>query len=177
MEEYHLVKVSDHLNSSENFLVRYIHGKSCKIYSNLMLSSIETINVYYFFLFYRYNCSYFGNGVSRNFKDYNCSQIWTAFIVPFRKREQHLQAYLNAIKEHQINNSQENNYEILIIEQEDSAKFNRAKLMNVGAKFASLHLQEKCNIQKQIDKNLCLILHDIDMLPLNSNLQYNCEKR
>ena len=97
--------------------------------------------------------------------------------MPFRKREQHLQAYLNAIKEHQINNSQENNYEILIIEQEDSAKFNRAKLMNVGAKFASLHLQEKCNIQKQIDENLCLILHDIDMLPLNPNLQYNCEKR
>ena len=65
----------------------------------------------------RYNCSYFGNGVAKTFKNYNCSQKWTAFIVPFRKREEHLPYFLKAITKHQLNNSQENNYEILIIEQ------------------------------------------------------------
>ena len=65
----------------------------------------------------RNNCSYFGNGVAKTFKNYNCSQNWTAFIVPFRKREEHLPHFLKAITKHQLNNSQENNYEILIIEQ------------------------------------------------------------
>ena len=97
--------------------------------------------------------------------------------MPFRKREEHLPVYLQAIAQHQMNNSQENSYEILIVEQDDSAKFNRAKLMNVGAKFISLHLREKCNMPKEIDWNFCLIFHDIDMLPLNPNLQYNCNKR
>jgi hypothetical protein len=37
--------------------------------------------------------------------------------VPFRKREEHLPHFLKAMIKHQLNNSQENNYEILIIEQ------------------------------------------------------------
>ena len=49
--------------------------------------------------------------------------------------------------------------------------------MNIGAKFANLHLQEKCNNQTEIDENLCLVFHDIDMLPLNPDLQYDCDKR
>ena len=59
------------------------------------------------------------------------------------------------------------------MEQDDSYLFNRAKLINIGAKFAVLNHQEKCQISSQ---NLCLIIHDIDMLPVNGSLQYNCEK-
>ena len=65
----------------------------------------------------------------------------------------------------------------MVTTQDDSALFNRAKLMNIGAKFANFHLQEKCNNQTEIDENLCLVFHDIDMLPLNPDLQYNCDKR
>ena len=65
----------------------------------------------------------------------------------------------------------------MVTTQDDSALFNRAKLMNIGAKFANLHLQEKCSNQTEINENLCLVFHDIDMLPLNSDLQYDCDKR
>ena len=44
--------------------------------------------------------------------------------------------------------------------------------MNIGAKFAYLKHQEKC-LDSQ---NLCLVTHDIDMLPLNSSLRYDCQK-
>ena len=96
-----------------------------------------------------------------------------------RKREEHLPKYIEAITKHQLNNSQEKNkdYGILIVEQDDSALFNRAKLMNIGAKFANLHFQEMCSNQSEADENLCLIFHDIDMLPLNSELQYDCQQR
>ena len=64
-------------------------------------------------------------------------------------------------------------FNILIIEQEDKGRFNRAKLMNIGAKFAFSQMNQKCAKSKSED-HLCLIFHDIDMLPLNSNLKYRC---
>ena len=66
-------------------------------------------------------------------------------------------------------------YNILIIEQEDEGRFNRAKLMNVGAKMAFTQMNQKC-AQKQSENHLCLIFHDIDMLPQNPQLQYECQK-
>ena len=126
------------------------------------------------------NESNFDNNESviiESFTKYNCSQNWIAFIVPFRKREIHLPQYLKAIKKHQFYNFQENNYEILVVEQIDTALFNRAKLMNIGAKFAHLHMQEKCNNHTLVNSSLCLIFHDIDMLPLNQKLQYDCHQR
>ena len=113
----------------------------------------------------------------RVFEKYNCSQNWTSFIVPFRNREHHLPQFLNAIKEHQFQNGQEDSYEILFVEQTDSALFNRAKLLNIGAKFAHLYAQEKCSDPILVNKKLCLIFHDVDMLPLNPKLQYDCNQR
>ena len=63
------------------------------------------------------------------------------------------------------------------MEQIDTALFNRAKLMNIGAKLAHLHMQQKCNYKILVNSNLCLIFHDIDMLPLNQKLQYDCNQR
>ena len=58
------------------------------------------------------------------------------------------------------------------MEQEDQNLFNRAKLINVGAKIAYLRWQEKCSDVDEV--KLCIVSHDIDMLPLNSKLQYTC---
>ena len=85
--------------------------------------------------------------------------------------------FLNAIIEHQFQNGQEDSYEILFVEQTDSALFNRAKLLNIGAKFAQHRGQEKCSDPVLVNKKLCLMFHDIDMLPLNPQLQYDCNQR
>ena len=67
-------------------------------------------------------------------------------------------------------------YAIFIIEQDDNFKFNRGKLLNIGATFALEELQRKCGSQtSQI--NVCLIFHDVDMIPLNSKIPYHCENR
>ena len=68
-----------------------------------------------------------------------------------------------------------NKYEILIIEQDDESRFNRGKLINIGAKIGFLHLKKACET-KQAENNYCVISHDIDMLPLNDTLDYTCEK-
>ena len=59
------------------------------------------------------------------------------------------------------------------MEQDDKNLFNRAKLINIGAKIANLRWQEKCIADN--DTKLCIVSHDIDMLPLNQDLQYTCE--
>ena len=61
------------------------------------------------------------------------------------------------------------------MEQEDQNLFNRAKLINVGAKIANLRWQEKCSDVDEV--KLCIVSHDIDMLPLNPKLQYTCSQR
>ena len=66
-------------------------------------------------------------------------------------------------------------YEIIIVEQEDQNLFNRAKLINVGAKISYLRWQEKCSDVDEV--KLCIVSHDIDMLPLNPKLQYTCSQR
>ena len=60
------------------------------------------------------------------------------------------------------------------MEQEDQNLFNRAKLINVGAKIAYLRWQEKCSDGDEV--KLCIVSHDIDMLPLNPKLQYTCSQ-
>ena len=41
-------------------------------------------------------------------------------------------------------------------------------MINIGAKIAYLRWQEKCNGD---ENKLCVVSHDIDMLPLNSELK------
>ena len=44
----------------------------------------------------------------KSYIDFDCEQEWTAFVVPFRKREEHLPHFLKAISKHQLKNSQNN---------------------------------------------------------------------
>ena len=128
--------------------------------------------------------------IERNYRNYSCDVPWVTFVVPFRDREQHLPLFLEAINHHQKHQMKSNvsqfktkilgnltlfsfQFNILIVEQEDKGRFNRAKLMNIGAKFAFSQMNQRCAKSKSED-HLCLIFHDIDMLPLNSNLKYNC---
>ena len=108
-------------------------------------------------------------------EDFDCSIAWTAFIVPYRNRSAHLPQFVEAITKHQ---GGRNNYhfEIFVIEQDDERKFNRGKLLNVGAVYALAHLRKKCGPFRS-QSNLCLILHDVDMLPLNQQIPYNCSQR
>lgn len=56
-------------------------------------------------------------------------------------------------------------YRIYVVEQVDTRPFNRAKLLNIGAQAA---------IQAGYP---CLILHDVDLLPLKPANLYVCTKR
>ena len=49
-----------------------------------------------------------GQPVLKSYVDFDCTREWTAFVVPFRKREEHLPHFLEAISEHQLQNSQHN---------------------------------------------------------------------
>lgn len=56
-------------------------------------------------------------------------------------------------------------YKIFIVEQNNSHPFNRAKLLNFGAREA---MMQGFN---------CLILHDVDLLPLSLGNIYACSKK
>lgn len=56
-------------------------------------------------------------------------------------------------------------YKFFIVNQSDNLPFNRAKMMNFGAKVA-------------MDEGYpCLILHDVDLIPLSSGNIYGCAKK
>ncbi|KAJ8964699.1 hypothetical protein NQ314_004691, partial [Rhamnusium bicolor] len=97
------------------------------------------------------------------FKPNECmALIKTALIVPYRNRTQQLNIFLNYM--HYFLQKQNIHYRIFIVFQNDTLPFNRAKMLNYGAKLA---------ISLKYD---CLILHDIDLLPLNTGNIYACSK-
>lgn len=87
----------------------------------------------------------------------------TAVIVVYRNREKQLQAFLTYI--HNYLRKQQIHYRIFIVEQADQKPFNRAMLFNIGSIYAS-----------QLDFP-CLILHDVDLMPLNLGNMYACSKQ
>ena len=58
-------------------------------------------------------------------------------------------------------------YELYVVEQMDDKPFNRAKLFNVGVKEGVMKMEvekaQKCNATSL---NYCVILHDIDLIPV-----------
>ncbi|KAI8432304.1 hypothetical protein MSG28_004724 [Choristoneura fumiferana] len=84
----------------------------------------------------------------------------TAIVVPYRNRPEQLHDFL--IYMHTFLRRQQIHYRIYVIEQLDSLPFNRAKLMNIGAKLAM-----KAGFP-------CLVLHDVDLLPLRPANLYAC---
>lgn len=87
----------------------------------------------------------------------------TAVLVVYRNREKQLNAFLTYI--HNFLRKQMIHYRIFVIEQYDQKPFNRAMLFNIGSVYAS-----QLNFP-------CLILHDVDLMPMNLGNLYVCTKR
>ena len=75
-----------------------------------------------------------------------------SIIVPYRNRAEHLSKFIPYMKEYLSKDNIQ--YEIIIVEQLDHISFNRAKLINIGAKLTSQNSQ-------------MIVLHDVDTLPQN----------
>ncbi|KAL0878908.1 hypothetical protein ABMA27_003908 [Loxostege sticticalis] len=86
----------------------------------------------------------------------------TAIIVPYRDRAEELRGFL--VYMHMFLRRQSIHYRIFVVEQVDSRPFNRAKLLNIGAAAA---------IRGGYP---CLVLHDVDLLPLRPANLYACTK-
>ncbi|CAB3255800.1 unnamed protein product [Arctia plantaginis] len=87
----------------------------------------------------------------------------TAIIVPYRDKAEELRGFL--VYMHTFFHRQHIHYRIYVIEQVDTQPFNRAKLMNIGA-IAAIKAGYPC-----------LILHDVDLLPLRPANLYACTKQ
>uniref|UniRef100_A0A182PCQ2 Beta-1,4-N-acetylgalactosaminyltransferase n=1 Tax=Anopheles epiroticus TaxID=199890 RepID=A0A182PCQ2_9DIPT len=87
----------------------------------------------------------------------------TAIIIPYRQRERQLNQFL--IYMHNYLRRQRIHYRIFVIEQYDPKPFNRAKLFNIGAMIAV-----------GFDYP-CLVLHDVDLMPMNLGHLYACSRK
>lgn len=87
----------------------------------------------------------------------------TAIVIIYRDREKQLKIFLSYM--HYFLQEQRLCYRIFVVEQNNNKAFNRAKLFNIGATVA-------------MDLNYtCLILQDVDLLPLNKANLYACSKK
>ncbi|KAJ8922144.1 hypothetical protein NQ315_004079 [Exocentrus adspersus] len=97
------------------------------------------------------------------FKPKHClALIKTALIVPYRNRTSQLAIFINYM--HFFLQKQNIHYRIFVANQNDTLPFNRAKMLNYGASLAM-----KLNYD-------CLVLHDVDLLPINVGNIYGCAK-
>lgn len=101
--------------------------------------------------------------VGGTFNPSKCSaSLRVALIIPYRNRKKQLEIFLNYM--HYFLQTQELSYKIFLVEQKYDGYFNRAKLLNYGARVA-------------IEQGYpCLILHDVDLIPLNYGNIYACTK-
>ena len=81
-------------------------------------------------------------------------------IVPYRNRFDQLLSFKSSIKKYLSKSGID--YELIIVEQDDAKNFNRGKLLNVGFIYAK---KLKCDY---------VVLHDVDMLPIDVDYSY-CE--
>jgi len=80
-------------------------------------------------------------------------------IVPYRNRHEHLVKFKSKIVEYLESNNID--FEIIIVEQDDAKLFNRGILLNIGFKEAK---KLKCDY---------VVLHDVDMLPVDVDYSYS----
>ena len=78
-------------------------------------------------------------------------------IVPYRKRPGHLRKFRQSIESY----LKDQDYELIVVEQNDDLPFNRGKLLNIGFEYA---------VRKQCDY---VVFHDIDMLPIDVDYSYS----
>ncbi|XP_074027932.1 beta1,4-N-acetylgalactosaminyltransferase B isoform X3 [Leptinotarsa decemlineata] len=97
------------------------------------------------------------------YKPIDCAPlVKSALIIPYRQRQKQLEFFLKYM--HSFLQNQSIHYRIFIVEQNDTLAFNRAKMMNYGAKVAMKFQYH------------CLILHDVDLIPMNTANIYGCTK-
>ncbi|XP_034149412.1 beta-1,4-galactosyltransferase 4 isoform X2 [Esox lucius] len=89
------------------------------------------------------------------------AQQKVAILIPHRNRERHLLYLLHHL--HPFLQRQQLHYGIYVIHQAGEAKFNRAKLLNVGYLVAL----------KDLDWD-CFVFHDVDLVPENDHNLYSC---
>ncbi|XP_045448719.1 beta-1,4-N-acetylgalactosaminyltransferase bre-4-like [Melitaea cinxia] len=102
------------------------------------------------------------NGIiNGSYSPQDCIPLFSvAILVTYRNRQSQLDIFIPYI--HNFLRKQNIHYKIYIIEQQDEKQWNKGLLYNIGAKQAIL------------DKFPCLILHDIDLLPLDDSNLYAC---
>ncbi|KAL1450064.1 hypothetical protein WDU94_002520 [Cyamophila willieti] len=81
-------------------------------------------------------------------------------IIPFRDRFDELLVFLTHMKVFLDNQSVE--YQVYVVNQVDSYRFNRGSLINVGFRHVSSH--SSCDF---------IAMHDVDLIPLNPKLNYS----
>lgn len=87
----------------------------------------------------------------------------TAIIVAYRDREEQLQAFL--IYLHNFLRKQQIHYRVFIVEQYDQKEFNRAMLFNIG-------------VMQAMEYDFpCVVLHDVDLMPLRLGNIYACSRQ
>uniref|UniRef100_A0A224YII7 Beta-1,4-galactosyltransferase 3 n=1 Tax=Rhipicephalus zambeziensis TaxID=60191 RepID=A0A224YII7_9ACAR len=87
-----------------------------------------------------------------------------AILVPYRNRTEHLKIFAYNI--HKVLSRQQIDYGVFVIEQGDSAGFNRAKLLNVGYVEATALYDYQC-----------FVFHDVDMVPVDDRNVYTCPEQ
>lgn len=91
-----------------------------------------------------------------------CGSKPMALIIPVRDREHQLKVFIRHI--HPFLQRQNLSYSIFVIEQIQGYTFNKGKLINTGYKEAI-----KANANTD-----CIIIHDVDLLPLDARNIYSC---
>ena len=85
-----------------------------------------------------------------------------ALVICYRQREQHLQMFLDHM--HPFLKQQQLDYTIIVVNQHGTEPFNRGALFNVG--FVE---------GMKLYPFTCFIFHDVDLLPEDSRIIYNCD--
>ncbi|KAL4704636.1 hypothetical protein ACJJTC_002893 [Scirpophaga incertulas] len=94
----------------------------------------------------------------------DCNPMFSvAILVTYRNRQKHLDTFLPYM--HNFLRKQKIHYKIYLIEQQDNKKWNKGTLYNIGARHAIA------------EKFPCLILQDVDLLPLDEANLYVCTKQ
>ncbi|XP_052695362.1 beta-1,4-N-acetylgalactosaminyltransferase bre-4-like isoform X3 [Crassostrea angulata] len=92
---------------------------------------------------------------------YGCrSKERVAILIPYRDREKQLRILLSNL--HPLLYRQGLEYRIYVIEQADTKPFNKGMLYNIAYSEA------------KTDNHTCFVFHDVDLIPENDQIMYNC---
>lgn len=92
---------------------------------------------------------------------YGCrSKERVAILIPYRDREKQLRILLSNL--HPLLYRQGLEYRIYVIEQADTKPFNKGMLYNIAFSEA------------ETDNHTCFVFHDVDLIPENDQIMYNC---